>query len=231
MKSHVFQTDIAKKIAKILIETQSVKIQPKSHPFTWSSGMKSPIYCNNRKLLSFTNERNYIVENFIDMIESTIVDMGFNRNDFQLAGVATAGIPWGAIMADRMSMPFTYIRPQPKDHGLNTQLEGVLHHDKQVFLIEDLFSTGNSTVKAGVVAQNIIGKEKVTKAGSIFEYNFQETENNFKNREMSFQSLCDFETLLPIAVEMNQITEDQLIEVQSFANDPRGWLPKKYVEF
>jgi orotate phosphoribosyltransferase len=217
-KSTIYNPGIARALAKMLLETGAVDIRPKSNPFTWSSGIQSPIYCDNRKLLSYSQVRNFI--NF--HIKNHLMEL---REHLTIAGVATGAIAWGAMAADRLSLPFIYVRAESKKHGQKNLIEGVLDKRTPVYLIEDLISTGGSSLKAVEAIRDAGGT--CNHMIALFTYGFPEAETVFTEAGVELVTLCDFKTLLPIAVEMGKITAEELVEIQEFTNNPKGWLPNK----
>jgi orotate phosphoribosyltransferase len=208
----------ADRIAAILLSVEAVDVQPKNNPFTWSSGLKSPIYCDNRKLLSYPDVRSFVVTSM------SIVARHVEKSP-TIAGVATGAIAWGALIADKIERPFIYVRSKAKGHGKENQIEGVLHEGDNVILIEDLVSTGGSVLRAvqairdaGGICNHVI---------ALFTYGFPDAQKAFAEAGVTLHTLCDFEALLPVAVEKKKITESERAEVQAFGQDPEGWLPKR----
>ena len=186
-------------IAEKLLQINAIKLSP-GKPFNWASGWKSPIYCDNRKTLSFPAIRDLIVTEMCENILSS-----FPQADL-LAGVATAGIPWGAIAADRLKLPFIYVRPKPKEHGLGNQLEGYFEAGMKTVLVEDLISTGKSSLQAAtVVKQAGLPVEGLI---SIFNYGFNEGLEAFKAAGIPFISLTNYDTLIAIAIENGIVSAD-----------------------
>ena len=171
-------------VAEKLLQIGAVQLRPEQ-PFTWASGWKSPIYCDNRKILSFPFVR--------DFIKSEMCNVVFEHypNADLLAGVATAGIAWGAMAADQLKLPFIYVRPKPKEHGLSNQVEGYFEPGQQAVVIEDLISTGKSSLQVVQVLKDQ-GLEVVGLV-SIFSYGFDEAKQSFAKAGISFRSLCDIQ--------------------------------------
>ncbi len=194
------------KIAKYLLETGAVKFSP-DDPFTWASGIKSPIYCDNRVLLSYPNIREVIIDNFVLRIKETYPEVE------AITGVATAGIAHGALIAAEMNLPFAYVRPEPKKHGMKNQIEGKLLPQSKVVVIEDLISTGMSSLKA-VDALRESGVE-VLGLGSIFTYGFKKSKDAFKESNCSYFTLTVLDDLLVAANEINYLTPIQIDKTKS----------------
>lgn len=201
-------------LAEQLLEIKTIKVNVQE-PFQWASGWKSPIYCDNRKVLAHPKVRNYIVEELCKMIKS-------NYSNVELiAGVATAGIAWGVLVANELDLPFCYVRPQPKSHGLNNQVEGDYSPNQKVVVIEDLISTGKSSIKVIEVLKqldlNILG------LASIFNYGFNEAVQAFQSINISTCSITNFEALLKKAIEKNIIQEQDLDIIKIWQYDPASW--------
>ena len=203
-----------KAVAEKLLQVGAVKLSP-NEPFTWASGWKSPIYCDNRKVLSFPYVR--------DFIKSEMCNVIFEKFDGadMLAGVATAGIPWGAMAADQLKLPYIYVRPKPKEHGLGNQIEGAYATTNKILVIEDLISTGKSSLQVVDVLRNA-GLEVVGMV-SIFNYGFDIADEAFKKAEVPFISLTNYASLIDLAVEKGDVdasTQDMLME---WRNSPSTW--------
>ena len=203
-----------KAVAEKLLQVGAVKLCP-NEPFTWASGWKSPIYCDNRKVLSFPYVR--------DFIKSEMCNVIFEKFDGadMLAGVATAGIPWGAMAADQLKLPYIYVRPKPKEHGLGNQIEGAYATTNKILVIEDLISTGKSSLQVVDVLRNA-GLEVVGMV-SIFNYGFDIADEAFKKAEVPFISLTNYASLIDLAVEKGDVdasTQDMLME---WRNSPSTW--------
>ena len=201
-------------IAEKLLQVSAVKLNPEQ-PYTWASGWKSPIYCDNRSVLSHPYVR--------DFIKSELCNVIFEKfqNAEVLAGVATAGIPWGAMAADQLKLPFIYVRPKPKEHGLGNQIEGQYQPGQKVLVIEDLISTGKSSLQA-VDALLDKGLEVIGMV-SIFTYGFTIANDNFENRGLKVHSLTDYPSLLTLALQKGLIQEDQLPMLDQWRQDPANW--------
>lgn len=205
-------------IAEKLLQVKAVQLNP-SQPYTWASGWKSPIYCDNRKVLSFPYIRDFIKSELCNVIFEQ-----FENTDL-LAGVATAGIPWGAMAADQLKLPFIYVRPKPKEHGLGNQIEGECKEGQKVLVIEDLVSTGKSSLQA-VDALQSKGLEVIGMV-SIFNYGFNQAKEQFEQRKLPYISLTDYPTLIQLALRDGLIgqTESELLE--QWRKDPANWSPHK----
>ena len=179
-------------IANHLLQIKAIKLQPTS-PFTWASGWKSPIYCDNRKTLSFPKVRDYIKEQFAEIVREKYTDADV------IAGVATGAIAVGALVADLLNKPFIYIRSAPKGHGLENMIEGVLEEGQKVVIIEDLISTGGSSLKAVEAVRERGGV--VLGMLAIFSYGFQTAEDNFKTAGVDVETLSNYNTLLQVALD------------------------------
>ena len=203
-----------KAIAEKLLQINAIKLSI-NKPFTWASGWKSPIYCDNRKALSFP-----FVRDFIKSEMCNIIFQSFENAEI-IAGVATAGIPWGAMAADQLKLPYIYVRPKPKEHGLGNQIEGFYEPGKRVVVVEDLISTGKSSLQVADVLKN--AGMKVEGMVSIFNYGFDKAKKAFENAEIPFQSLTDYPSLIDLAISKNFISEDGQKELLLWRQDPANW--------
>lgn len=210
----IFNTDTAKKTAELLLQINAIKLNPKN-PFTWASGWKSPIYCDNRITLSFPPIRNYIREEFSKHIEKQ-----FGKPDV-IAGVATGAIGIGMLVAEYMGLPFVYVRPEPKKHGRQNQIEGFLQKGQNVVVVEDLISTGNSSLMA-VEALKAAGAN-VKGMVAIFTYGFEVSVENFKNANVDLHTLGNYETLLELATAKQYITEAEQATLKEWSKSPSTW--------
>jgi orotate phosphoribosyltransferase len=201
-------------IAEKLLQAGAVKLSPEQ-PFTWASGWKSPIYCDNRKVLSFPFLR--------DFIKSEMCNVIFEQfpNAELIAGVATAGIAWGAMAADQLKLPFVYVRPKPKEHGLGNQVEGFFEAGQKAVVVEDLISTGKSSLQVVDVLRNA-GVEVIGLV-SIFNYGFTAAQEAFKKASVELESLTNYESLIKLAIEKNIVSEDAEHLLQSWREDPAAW--------
>jgi orotate phosphoribosyltransferase len=203
-----------KAIAEKLLQINAIKLNIE-HPFTWASGWKSPIYCDNRKILSFPFVRDYIKSEMCNIIFQT-----FDNADL-IAGVATAGIPWGAMAADQLKLPYIYVRPKPKEHGLGNQIEGFYEPGKRVVVVEDLISTGKSSLQVVDVLKN--ADLEVEGMVSIFNYGFQQAKNAFEKYQIPLKSLTDYDSLIALAIEQKSISESEQKTLLNWRQDPANW--------
>ncbi len=210
----IFNKDTAEKTAELLLQINAIKLNPKN-PFTWASGWHSPIYCDNRLILSFPAIRNFVREEFSKNIEKK-----FGKPDV-IAGVATGAIGIGMLVAEHMGLPFVYVRPEPKKHGRQNQVEGFLQKGQNVVVVEDLISTGNSSLLA-VEALKEAGAN-VKGMVAIFTYGFDVATENFKKADVELNTLADYEHLLHLAVAKNYITEKEIKTLQEWRESPSTW--------
>lgn len=203
-----------KAVAEKLLQIQAIKLSPKQ-PFTWASGWKSPIYCDNRKVLSFPFIRDFIKSEMCNVVFENFGDANL------LAGVATAGIAWGAMTADQLKLPYIYVRPKPKEHGLGNQIEGQYEANQKVLVIEDLVSTGKSSLQVVDVLKNA-GLEVVGMV-SIFTYEFDIAAKAFEESGIKFQSLTNYSSLISTAIEKKIITADTEELLMNWRSDPANW--------
>lgn len=210
----IFNTDTAKKTAELLLQINAIKLNPKN-PFTWASGWKSPIYCDNRITLSFPPIRNYLREEFAKNIEKQ-----FGKPDV-IAGVATGAIGIGMLVAEIMGLPFVYVRPEPKKHGRENQVEGFLQKGQSVLVVEDLISTGKSSLQA-IEALKAAGAN-VKGMVAIFTYGFEIAEKNFKDANIEVYTLGNYDMLLKEAVAKQYITEDEYDTLKEWRKSPSTW--------
>lgn len=203
----------AAKVAEFLLKINAVKLQP-SKPFTWASGWKSPIYCDNRKILGHPEIRTFIKNEFVNLIEN------FYKPTC-IAGVATGGIAIGALVAEQMKLPFCYVRSTPKNHGMKNNIEGDLSENDHVFVIEDLISSGNSSLRAvndlKIYGANVLG------LGAIFTYGFQKSIDNFKAQSCPFNTLSDYSVLIEIALSNKYISKIDLDTLNEWRKSPESW--------
>ena len=203
-----------KAVAEKLLQVAAVKLSPEK-PFTWASGWKSPIYCDNRKVLSFPYTRDFIKSEMCNVIFESF------PNVEMLAGVATAGIPWGAMAADQLKLPYIYVRPKPKEHGLGNQIEGSFEAGKSVLVIEDLISTGKSSLEVVTVLKN--AGLHVVGMVSIFTYGFPVAAKAFEDAGVPYQSLTNYTSLIELAVEKGQVTPETQQLLMQWREDPANW--------
>ena len=204
-----------KATAEKLLQINAIKLSPQQ-PFTWASGWKSPIYCDNRKVLSYPQVREFIKSEMSNIVFQQFTDAEV------VAGVATAGIPHGALIADQIKLPFIYVRSAPKGHGLGNQIEGVLEQGQKVIVIEDLISTGKSSMQVVDVLRangaNVIGMV------AIFTYGFPEATQLFADNNVPLVTLSNYESLLQLAKEKNMFTEAELATLGEWRNNPSTWM-------
>ena len=203
--------------AEKLLRIKAIKLQP-SNPFTWASGWKSPFYCDNRKTLSYPGLRDFIKIEFARVIQES-----FGQVD-AIAGVATGAIAMGALVADLLNLPFVYVRSSPKDHGLENLIEGELRPGMKVVVIEDLISTGGSSLKA-VEAIRRDGCEVIGMVAS-YTYGFPVAIEAFKNAKVNLVTLTNFEAVLEVAVKTGYINEEDVAVVDAWRKDPAHWTGK-----
>jgi len=209
--------DPSHKIAEFLLQIKAVKLEPEN-PFTWASGIKSPIYCDNRKTLSYPKIRTYLRQQFVESILNN-----YGKPDV-IAGVATGGIALGALVAQEMGLPFVYVRSEAKKHGLTNMIEGELESRQSVVVIEDLVSTGGSSLKA-VAALRDAGC-LVKGMVAIFTYEFEEAANNFKKAKCELNTLTNYSNLLETAVEKEYIAKKDVESLTEWKLDPTAWSKK-----
>ncbi len=208
--------DTAKKTAELLLQIKAIKLSPEE-PYTWASGWKSPIYCDNRVSLSYPPVRVYLKEQMAKIVEDE-----FGKPDV-IAGVATGAIAIGVLVAQELGVPFVYVRPEPKKHGRKNQIEGVLESGQNVVVIEDLISTGKSSLAA---------VEALTEAGAtvkgmvaIFSYGFEVAAQNFKDQNVNLSTLSNYEILLEQALDSQYISQKELSLLRDWRSNPGEWNP------
>lgn len=210
----IFNKHTARKTAEILLQINAIKLKP-TEPFTWASGWKSPIYCDNRIILSFPPIRNYIRETMANQIEKQ-----FGKPDV-IAGVATGAIGIGMLVAEYLGLPFIYVRPEAKSHGRKNQIEGFANAGQNVVVVEDLISTGKSSLNA-VKALREAGL-KVKGMVAIFTYGFETSVKNFEKENVSLFTLSDYNSLLELAIESNYISSKELSTLTNWNKEPEVW--------
>ena len=210
----ILNKDTAKKTAELLLQIKAIKLSPLA-PFTWASGWKSPIYCDNRITLSFPAVRVFLKEEI-----AKIVELEYGKPDV-IAGVATGAIAVGVLVAQELGVPFVYVRPEPKKHGRKNLIEGHLERGQNVVVIEDLISTGNSSLQAvdalkehGAVVKGMV---------AIFSYGFDVATKNFKEKNVNLKTLSNYENLLDQALDSNYITEKELTTLKEWRSNPSEW--------
>lgn len=204
----------AKKIAEYLLQIKAIKLQP-SNPFTWASGWKSPIYCDNRRTLSFPEVRSFIRDSFAIVVNKYYPDAEL------VAGVATGAIAHGALVAEKLDLPFIYVRSEAKEHGLGNQIEGYYEKGQKVVVIEDLISTGGSSLGA-VKALREAGCEVLGMA-AIFTYEFSRATGGFTEAGCELHTLSNYTTLISTAVDTGCITDHDVETLKKWRLDPAGW--------
>jgi orotate phosphoribosyltransferase len=210
----IFKEDIARETAKFLLQVKAVKLSP-NHPFTWTSGLKSPIYCDNRVTLSFPAVRNYMRQQFVKIIneEFGLVEC--------IAGVATAGIPQGVLIAQELGLPFIYVRSENKAHGLENKIEGRIEEGQSVVVVEDLVSTGKSSLAAvhALAGAGLVIKGMV----AIFSYDLDKARTSFKESKCRLITLSDYNVLVKEALESNYISEEDVQTLVKWRENPEKW--------
>lgn len=208
----------SQRVAKALLDIHAVTLNP-DQPFTWASGLKSPIYTDNRLTISYPEVRQAIFNGMVEQIK-----LHFSEADV-IAGTATAGIPHAAWVAQNMELPMIYVRTKPKDHGQGKQIEGVLKEGQKVVVIDDLISTGGSVLNAVRAVNNSGGK--VIGVVSVFTYDLPAAKQNFMANGLKYYSVTDYMTLIKVAKENNQISADHLKSLQEWRKDPLSWSKKQ----
>jgi len=206
--------DTAKKTAELLLQIKAIKLQPKE-PFTWASGWKSPIYCDNRTTLSYPEIRTYLRENLVKIIEQE-----YGKPDI-IAGVATGAIAIGVLIAQQLNIPFIYVRPQTKKHGRKNKIEGCLEKNKNVVVVEDLISTGKSSLNAVKTLKEAGARVKGMVA--IFSYGFDIALKNFEKEDIKLNTLSDYYHLLEQALTSNFISEKEVETLEEWRKNPSKW--------
>lgn len=207
-------TEIARQIAADLLDINAVTLSP-SKPFLWASGIKAPIYTDNRRTIAFPKVRQHIADGLADYIKTTFPTATV------IAGVATAGIPHAALVADRLDLPMSYVRSKPKDHGTGKQIEGQVTADDQVVLIDDLISTGGSVLGAAKAVQ--AAGATVLGVLGIFSYELPDSTKNFNDAKLSLHTLTNYSTLVELANEKHDITDAELASLKQWREDPWKW--------
>ncbi len=210
----IFNNDTAQQTAELLLQINAIKLETKNH-FTWASGWKSPIYCDNRVILSFPAVRNHIRDEFVKQIEAK-----FGRPDV-IAGVATGAIGIGILVAEAMGLPFVYVRPEAKKHGRQNQVEGFLQKGQTVIVVEDLISTGGSSLMAVEALRN--EGANVKGMAAIFTYGFPISEEKIAEAKLDVYTLSNYENLIEKAVEKKYVSEEELETLKSWNSNPSEW--------
>lgn len=208
------KTEIEQQVAEFLLQIKAIKLQP-NNPFTWASGWKSPIYCDNRTTLSHPTIRTYIRQNLTSLIQEEFGPVAC------VAGVATAGIPQGALVAQELGLPFVYVRAKPKEHGTGNLIEGDVFAGQRVIVVEDLISTGKSSLQA-VDALRAAGCD-VAGLVAIFTYGFDAAAENFKKANCRFATLSNYNALIKYAEEHQYISKEDVKLLEQWRENPSGW--------
>lgn len=217
----------AKEIAEILLDIGAVKVSM-DPPFTWTSGIKSPVYCDNRKLISHPKERQRIVDGFVDMLHVIARPVGGPAKQSSpeyIGGTATAAIPWASFLAYELNLPMIYIRPEKKEHGAGKQVEGDLPNGKRVLIVEDLISTGGSSVNAARAVQNEC-KSVVTDIFAIVTWELDEAKKLFSEAGLRLSTLTNFSNIIGLALERGLISNKEWEKILEFKKSPQDWTKK-----
>jgi orotate phosphoribosyltransferase len=208
------KTEIEREVAEFLLQIKAIKLQP-ANPFTWASGWKSPIYCDNRITLSHPTIRTYIRQRLTQLVQDIFGPVGC------IAGVATAGIPQGVLVAQELGLPFIYVRAKPKDHGTGNLIEGDVLTGKRVVVVEDLISTGKSSLQAVEALRN--AEYDVAGLVAIFSYGFDIAADNFKQANCPFATLSNYDALIKFAAINQYISESEVDLLTRWRENPSGW--------
>ena len=210
----VLDKKVAEQTVNYLTQINAIKLNTKK-PFTWTSGIKSPIYCDNRLILSFPNVRKFVADKMTEIVENKY------GKDICIAGVATGAIAIGAMIAERLNLPYAYVRPEPKGHGLKNQIEGNIKNGSNVVVIEDLISTGKSSLNA----INALKSEGYNVMGmlSIFSYNFQFANKKFEDENISINSLSDYNSLVNLIQSEGTLDSNEISRLKKWREDPKTW--------
>lgn len=211
---------LREEIATRLLQINAIKLSPQN-PFTWASGIKSPIYCDNRMVLSYPEVRSFVIDAFCSISKE------FEPFD-AISGVATAGIAHGALMAEKMGLPFSYVRSKAKGHGRQNQIEGRVEAGQKVLVIEDLISTGGSSLKAVEALREV--DVDVVGIVAIFQYNFKEAAERFDTAACPFRTLSDYESLIAMAKEQNMFSNEDIALLEAWHIEPHTWLERTTTE-
>ena len=205
---------LSKDIAKALLDIKAVTLSP-LEPYTWASGLKSPIYCDNRITMSYPKIRRMIAQGFVDLIKEQFADVDY------IVGTATAGIPQACFVEELLELPMAYVRPEPKGHGRSKQIEGFIPQGAKVVVIEDLISTGGSSIKA----IKALEEEGIEVLGllAIFTYELEKANVNIQDADINLKTLSNYSSLIEIAKENNTINEDEMALLQSWRKDPESF--------
>ena len=210
----IYKNEIAEIIASNLLEIKAIKLNNKN-PFTWASGLRSPIYCDNRVALSYPEKRSYIKSQLVNAINDNFKDVDV------IAGVATAGIPQGALVAEELGLPFVYVRSSTKAHGMTNKIEGFLKKGQTVVVVEDLISTGKSSLNA----VDALRESGAIVAGmvAIFTYGLDIAEQNFLNKDCKLIALSNYSAMINKAVSENYVTDEDELSLMEWRKDPKKW--------
>ena len=210
----VLDKKVAEQTINYLTQINAIKLNTKN-PFTWTSGIKSPIYCDNRLILSYPDIRKFIADEMADIVKNLYGEK------ISIAGVATGAIAIGAMIAERLNLPYAYVRPEPKGHGLKNQIEGSIQGGSNVVVIEDLISTGKSSLNA----INALKSERYNVMGmlSVFSYNFEFANKKFENENISINSLSDYNSLLEKIQSEGSLNEIEINRLKKWREEPRTW--------
>ena len=210
----ILDKKVAEQTVNYLTQINAIKLNTKK-PFTWTSGIKSPIYCDNRLILSFPNVRKFVADKMTEIVENKY------GKDICIAGVATGAIAIGAMIAERLNLPYAYVRPEPKEHGLKNQIEGNIKKGSNIVVIEDLISTGKSSLNA----INALKSEGYNVMGmlSIFSYNFHFANKKFKDENISINSLSDYNSLVDLIQSEGTLDSNEISRLKKWREDPKTW--------
>ena len=210
----VLDKKVAEQTVNFLLQINAIKLNTKN-PFTWTSGIKSPVYCDNRLVLSYPKIREFISDSMTHIITNKY------GSDISIAGVATGAIAVGAMISERLNVPYAYVRPEPKGHGLRNQIEGNIEEKSNVVVIEDLISTGKSSLNA----INALKSEGINVMGmlSIFSYNFDFANKKFIDEKVNINSLADYNTLVEVIESNGDLNNDEITRLKKWREDPESW--------
>ncbi len=210
----VLDKKVAEQTVNFLIQINAIKLNTKN-PFTWTSGIKSPIYCDNRLVLSYPKIREFIADSMTQIIVNKY------GNDISIAGVATGAVAVGVMISERLNVPYAYVRPEPKGHGLKNQIEGNIEDKSNVVVIEDLISTGKSSLNA----INALKSEGISVMGmlSIFSYNFDSANKKFIDEKVTTNSLADYNTLVEVIESNGSLKNEEITRLKKWREDPENW--------
>ena len=211
----VLDKKVAEQTVNFLLQINAIKLNTKN-PFTWTSGIKSPIYCDNRLILSYPEVRKFIADSMSEIIKNK-----YGEN-ISIAGVATGAIAIGAMIAEKLNLPYAYVRPKPKSHGLKNQIEGKIQTGSNIVVIEDLISTGMSSLNAinALKSENY----KVNGMLSIFSYNFDFANNKFNDEKILVNSLADYNTLVELIESQGTLKSYEIMRLKKWREDPKTWI-------